>query len=1194
MRHRLFPLLIGIILFAVPFFWFKPGEMDLGGDSSRLYFYQPVEYLKNQSLFAISKSGLGGENLSYYGIPHFLLLAVLKTVFPSPTVLISLFYGLNLALAFWFVYLTVKKLGESEGTRPGWAREIGALLAALSYVFPPTLNTGWSHVILTFYQVFLNPLIFYLLLQYFISRKVRYILSALLVTLIFSPNFSFVGAPPFFAFYPFAILFLIFYTKYIRKTVIPLKGLVLAAVAFLLLHAFQFLPILITMFSSSATATAVFSPQAKFDRGLGYFSAIAREIKVSLHLMGLPQLTKLPWYAFIYVVLPSILLLGFLWNRRKTLLLTGIFFLIALFWVSANITNIGLSFYKSLFAIPGFSMFRNYYGQWGYLYLFFYALILGQALTIVLGKIKKQATYLLVGFLILLFIIPAWPFINGTIVHSTHWQSKKVETVIRFDPEYEKVLSFFRLLTDGGKVLTLPLTDPGYQIIAGERGGAYEGPSTIAYLTGRQDFSGFNELGRFKELILDLTRKNQLATLKKVLGLLNIRYIFYNADSRIYDEFFPGQPYSYVRRFFPKDQVAYQEFIQKLSLKLLKNIDGRFFVYELDDKNYLPEIFVADKSAHFDKVVIDWRLPLSLSEDDAQRPAFFEHQGKPPVVDETYVLAQPDSIFLQAVKNPDPPLILHHTFVTTAPWSPLYPLIMLKEELMLVQGGSNYDYASDRRLFLSAKRVLELERWGKQIAILGNVGTIEDLKKLSGLRPWNLQTWFSMNSWEANLARYLRYYEENMAAAEKMHLSKQRQVRHEFLTNEYLLQHRMRLMRVIKQMQRSDEETTYLKGLVDTVFTYLFHKLNVSKLNPTAIAYQFDYPQEKGDYEVYIEAEPLTRTPSKPLLKTGDQNPQIIEIQPQTVWAKAGTVYFDGDKSKMPALTLIGEKPKDLIDSAQRVIFETTAKASDSGAVEFGTSLFYGLNGLLWKMTDWQPESYYLLSFDYQTHGNPFVVKVFEGEGDVGKSGAGAGVILENQLYTREWTNYQAVIRSNKFGSRAFLQILGDTLEIPVSNIEIKNLSLLELPHPKIVLKKVKKTERAESGTLPQISFVKVNPTKYKVKVTQATRPYVLVFNQSFNSHWQLFLPKVTASPKGHSWETWAVKRMNDTSHYEVNGYANAWYIAPQDVDGRTEYELILEMTTQRTFYVGLAISLMGLVVVVGLLLRSLIYENKA
>lgn len=46
-------ILIILILIITPFFWMKPGEMDLGGDNSRLFFYNPVSFIKSVSLFSV-------------------------------------------------------------------------------------------------------------------------------------------------------------------------------------------------------------------------------------------------------------------------------------------------------------------------------------------------------------------------------------------------------------------------------------------------------------------------------------------------------------------------------------------------------------------------------------------------------------------------------------------------------------------------------------------------------------------------------------------------------------------------------------------------------------------------------------------------------------------------------------------------------------------------------------------------------------------------------------------------------------------------------------------------------------------------------------------------------------------------------------------------------------------------------------
>ena len=136
----------------------------------------------------------------------------------------------------------------------------------------------------------------------------------------------------------------------------------------------------------SEISTAVFSAEAKFSRGLSYFVAVAQSVKVSMSLMNLAQMTPLSFISFGFILFPAIIICAFILNHSKLFLLTAIFFLITLFFVSANITQIGFDFYKNLFNLPGFSMFRNFFGQWIFVFTFFYVLLLAQALVIIFEK----------------------------------------------------------------------------------------------------------------------------------------------------------------------------------------------------------------------------------------------------------------------------------------------------------------------------------------------------------------------------------------------------------------------------------------------------------------------------------------------------------------------------------------------------------------------------------------------------------------------------------------------------------------------------------------------------------------------------------------------------------------------------------------------------------------------------------------
>ena len=82
-RLRIIVLLICIMLFILPFSWLKPGEMDLGGDSNRLYFYDPISSLKAFAIYSVVPYGTGTISHNQDFIPFLLFVAFLKSIFPS-------------------------------------------------------------------------------------------------------------------------------------------------------------------------------------------------------------------------------------------------------------------------------------------------------------------------------------------------------------------------------------------------------------------------------------------------------------------------------------------------------------------------------------------------------------------------------------------------------------------------------------------------------------------------------------------------------------------------------------------------------------------------------------------------------------------------------------------------------------------------------------------------------------------------------------------------------------------------------------------------------------------------------------------------------------------------------------------------------------------------------------------------------
>ncbi|GAH17504.1 unnamed protein product, partial [marine sediment metagenome] len=56
----------------------------------------------------------------------------------------------------------------------------------------------------------------------------------------------------------------------------------------------------------------------------------------------------------------------------------------------------------------------------------------------------------------------------------------------------------------------------------------------------------------------------------------------------------------------------------------------------------------------------------------------------------------------------------------------------------------------------------------------------------------------------------------------------------------------------------------------------------------------------------------------------------------------------------------------------------------------------------------------------------------------------------------------------------------------------------------------------SENSKIPKITFLKINPTKYKIKVESAKEPYVLVFSESFHESWKLYINKINPDNPGN------------------------------------------------------------------------------
>lgn len=592
-------ILLTLFLFIIPFFWLQAGEMDLGGDAHRLYFYDPLSNLKAFAIYGIAPWGTANIAYNQFFIPYLLFLALLKVIFVSPTILIDIFNGLKLGGSFLFIFLIVAELIKSEKDKKiSSTLFFSGIIAGLFYSFSSAVLDNMKYALFTHDLVFLSPLIVFLLIKYLKTRNIGYIWFSLLTTLIFSSSFSLQAPPPIFAFYPLTILFLLLYNKIVLKKSFPFNGIILFSLFFLGLHAFHVIPVLTNIFDQgSEFNNRVFEGFSQKNIGLEYFDALVSYSKLSQSILVPLENNKFDWSLSIVFFLMIFGLLSNVAKVKKLVLLVSIFFFITLFLKTGNITNTGVLFYKGLFFIPGFGMFRNFSGQWQFVFNFFYALFVGILTYNTLTKLKPKYTFFLVLTTIVVIFYHASIIFTSNPINVLQRGSNTVRAVIKMDPHYEKTLAFIKNISDDGRILHIPFTDFAYNLVGGVNNGVYVGQSMTSLLDGRNDFAGYQHIDPYSETFVRLSREKNFLYIKHMLALLQVRYILYNSDKKVSDRFFPDFPYKYNGT--PASPSASLSFVKKITDNEVYH-SGNYTLFEVSKDFYLPNFYIPTKIILYD------------------------------------------------------------------------------------------------------------------------------------------------------------------------------------------------------------------------------------------------------------------------------------------------------------------------------------------------------------------------------------------------------------------------------------------------------------------------------------------------------------------------------------------------------------------------------------------------------------------
>ncbi len=207
-------------------------------------------------------------------------------------------------------------------------------------------------------------------------------------------------------------------------------------------------------------------------------------------------------------------------------------------------------------------------------------------------------------------------------------------------------------------------------------------------------------------------------------------------------------------------------------------------------------------------------------------------------------------------------------------------------------------------------------------------------------------------------------------------------------------------------------------------------------------------------------------------------------------------------------------------------------------------------------------------------------------------------VLVNEQLKYEigKWKTFKFLVEANLSAKGAKIYLYKETERL--DKAIIKNVAVKKIVKPVVMAKQELINQKHDLG-LPRVTFVKVNPIKYRLLVEGVDKPYILVFLESFHKGWKAYISdqqSVISDQYGgivasyfnggikegthknifldkNTFETWFKKSIPEGRHLAANGYANSWYITPEDSNGKENYEVIIEFWPQRVFYVGLFLS---------------------
>lgn len=1158
-----FDLVIILLLGLIPLLWY-------GNESNRLIFghdvgyaLDPVEFYKIRNFNWTESVNFGFSSLGWLGFNHILGLEALATIITG-----SVFIGQKIIAYFWFVmpalaiYLLIKRL-EIFKQKP-FATIIAPVLFSINYF----QMQGWGMFWRARFSIYaVLPLFFLLFLDYMEGRRklLRTVMLASLIMFFFNGG----GSPPLYGALILelavcSIFFLIVnFKKSAKETLFKIIAFhVGISVGTLLLSMYWVLPYVYYISNSFvSTINAIGGSLAV----IGWTDDVTRFASVLslLRLQGLDFISSSSKYDFALNLVsnPYLIILSFIFailiisslllvrnkKEKKYILLFFIIALISLIFTAGSHDPFRSLYILLLKIFPPFSIFRTTVYKFGGLYWFSYTVLLTFVLTTFLEKIQhwESKKRVRIYSFATLFIFLALIFsYNYPFFNKKFFNWNPPLSTLVTIPKY--VQDFDKWLDQQiitERILLLPELNDSWKADAYKWGYWSLSPLSTLYTSKKTLTNDSNLIGEESMMVRALYEN------------------FKNNDPRW--KMIAGV--LNVKYFFLRNDFYYDlywgpstppEVYRKIiSSNKLENIyhNQQWDLYKYADVEFLPLFYVPNKVNFIQAEELGVNVTLARNKNTDKALLVFS-DGQEKLLKKNFdLLVNSHTIEVPCILcKPNDFLILVDKIkmpgARILPDSILYSYIIFKENRLRKIYETDPGQIIDVDLILTSKRLAE-------ISLILQTDNKTDTEKLI----------------EKNLEKYNKYLSEIRQKVEKLEGVRK---------NEYLIR-----IYAYLEAQRSFLHGLERKGFAQQSFkATAVNLINLGTMIRSRV-WMSDTDEEKrylidlsksGEYELII----------------GDQgeSPYDLFLNDKLI-TNVKTIYLDKGIHKFT-----------LKYSSLTNLLGNTEYSSKEGRK---VSLINGAEKIIGGINNFSDDESYLIKFDYRVVQGLAPNIVLKQDNDTLGEKRKITRTIDDALSNEQGENsFRKVFTPRQNAKKAQLSFSLLNFDDKESVIEVRNMTVSTITKPKLL---IYRKLGHEFSRMPNLTFQKINPTKYIIQVKNAPNRYILNFSEKFDPGWKAYLIKnnsLMLSKQNRTINTYFVGKIKELqplnryfdfsvfhvlfasplpedSHFRANGYSNSWIL-----EEGGDYEIVIEYWPQRLLYLGAISSYIILILILVTLTR--------